>query len=120
MAKVRAHRKRSKKGKRFTVRRHTRAGKARAVARMTQMHPNLKKSEASHFFDMTMESIRNDVKKEGKVTIPKFGTFKLKKTKARKSRMGINPFTKQRVRFKAKKAGRKIKFFPNKSFKRGI
>ena len=117
---VRSYNRRSTKGKTVRVRAHTRAGKARAVARIQQTHPGLKQSEISNIFDMSMSSIQDDIKKEGRVNIPQLGTFKVKRTKAKKARMGMNPFTRQKQMLKAKPAGKKVKFYPGKLLKNKI
>lgn len=113
--KVRSHiRKRGRK--KFRVRRHTRSVKAKAVARITQIYPNISQKEAKHMFDTTIDSIKSDIKREGKASIPEFGTFRLKKVKARKARLGINPFTQEKIMIKAKPARRKLRFNPGKKF----
>lgn len=123
MVKVRSHAKRSKRGKSFTVRQHMRTvkpGKARAAARVHQMHPDVSVQKARHIFDMVYGSVKSDIKTEGKVTVSEFGTFKVKKTKARKARPGRNPFTGESIMIKAKPAGKKVKFFPSKQFKESL
>ena len=54
--------------------------------------------------------IRQTLKRKGRVSLPKIGTFRVKTKKARKARMGTNPFTGERMRFKAKPRSRVVKF----------
>ncbi len=122
MVKVRSHAKRSKRGKSFTVRQHMRTvkpGKARAAARVHQMHPDVSVQKARHIFDMVYGSVKSDIKSEGKVTVQEFGTFKVKKTKARKGGKKIIVFGKE-VITKDKPAMKKIRFIPSKKFKETI
>ena len=50
-----------------------------------------------------IEAIATIMKKEGKFTLPSFGTFTMKKTKARK---GLNPRTGEAIKIKAGKTVR--------------
>lgn len=67
-----------------------------------------------------LEYIPMALKREGRVPIKNIGILKLKKIPARKARKGINPFTKKPMTLKAKKAGKKIKFFPSKKLKEAV
>jgi len=71
----------------------------------------LSKADATRALDATMESIKEGLKKEGKVTLVGFGTFEAKKREAREGR---NPLTGEKVQIAAKvvpsfKAGSKLK-----------
>ena len=71
----------------------------------------LSKADAARALDATMESIKEGLKKEGKVTLVGFGTFEAKKREAREGR---NPLTGEKVQIAAKvvpsfKAGSKLK-----------
>ena len=107
--KVKSHSRKTKKG-RVKVKGHSRSIKSKVAEDITKMHPSLSKKDASHLFDMTMNRIKTDIKKEKRVSIKDFGTFKLKKTKAKKRRQVRNPFTGETVWAKPKKAGTKITF----------
>ena len=67
-----------------------------------------------------VEYVPMALKKEGRVAIKNIGILKVKKTKARPSRVGINPFTKEKMTFKQKPAGKKIKFFASKTLKEAV
>ena len=71
----------------------------------------LSKADATRALDATMESIKEGLKKEGKVALVGFGTFEAKKREAREGR---NPLTGEKVQIAAKivpsfKAGSKLK-----------
>ena len=71
----------------------------------------LSKADAARALDATMESIKEGLKKEGKVALVGFGTFEAKKREAREGR---NPLTGEKVQIAAKvvpsfKAGSKLK-----------
>ena len=71
----------------------------------------LTKADATRALDAAIEGISTGLKKEGKVTLVGFGTFSAKKRAARE---GINPLTKEPLKFPAKtvasfKAGSKLK-----------
>ncbi len=71
----------------------------------------LTKADAARALDAAIEGITEGVKKQGKVTLVGFGTFKVTK---RAARDGINPLTKQPLHIPAKnavsfKAGSKLK-----------
>ena len=56
----------------------------------------LTKADAARALEATLEGIENGLKKEGKVSLVGFGTFSAKKRAARE---GINPLTKQPLKF---------------------
>ena len=115
MTNVRSHPKRSKRGRRFTVRSHTRAGKARAVERMTKMHEDITRKKAAHLFDMVNQSIAQDIKSEGRVAIKDFGTFRVKKIPAKKGGKRVfMPMLGKEITTKSKPASQRIKFIPSK------
>jgi DNA-binding protein HU-beta len=59
-----------------------------------------------------IEAIIKDLKKNGKFTLPSFGTFTVRKTKARK---GVNPRTGEEIKVKA---GRTVRFKASPSLKK--
>lgn len=58
-----------------------------------------------------IDAIVMDLKKSGKFTLPSFGTFTVKKTKARKA---LNPRTGEAVKVKA---GKTVRFKPTPGYK---
>ena len=60
----------------------------------------LSKVDAKKALDATLETIEQEVKKDGKVVLVGFGTFSVSKRSARK---GINPRTKKTINIPAKK-----------------
>jgi DNA-binding protein HU-beta len=61
-----------------------------------------------------MEAIIRELKKNGKFTLPSFGTFTVRKTKARK---GVNPKTGEAVKVKA---GKTVRFKSSPSLKKMV
>ena len=59
-----------------------------------------------------IEAIVKDMKKNGKFTLPSFGTFTVKKTKARK---GKNPRTGEEIKIKA---GKTVRFKASPTLKK--
>ena len=71
----------------------------------------LSKKDTEAAMDATFDAMKAAIKKNGVVRYPGFGTFTLKKRKARK---GINPQTKQPIQIKASKT---VGFKPSQSLK---
>jgi DNA-binding protein HU-beta len=72
---------------------------------------DLSKSKAEEFINITLDSMRTIVKKEGKLQLVGFGTFKVKK---RAARMGRNPQTGKSMKIAASKT---VSFKVGKEFK---
>jgi len=74
----------------------------------------LTKKSAGEALEGAIEAIKKGIKKEGSMTIPDFGTFKISK---RKARTGRNPQTGKEIQIKASKS---VKFRPSPSFKKSL
>ena len=61
-----------------------------------------------------MDAIVKHLKKEGKFTLPSFGTFTVRKTKARK---GLNPRTGESIKVKA---GKTVRFKASPTLKKAV
>jgi len=57
-----------------------------------------------------MTEYGRELKRKGRTRIPELGILRLKVKKARKARWGTNPFSGERMRFKAKPRSKVIKF----------
>lgn len=79
---------------------------------------NLKRKEVSAVFDELVTVMKKDLK-SGPGVFNLYGLMKVKviHKPATKARMGINPFTKEQVMFKAKPARNVVKVQPLKSLK---
>lgn len=64
--------------------------------------------------------IQQDLKRAGRSRIPDIGVLRINIKKATKSRWGVNPFTKERMRFKAKPKRKVVKFHASKALKKYI
>ncbi|MDD4050129.1 MAG: HU family DNA-binding protein [Candidatus ainarchaeum sp.] len=72
---------------------------------------DLSKAKAEEFINTTLEAMKVIVKKEGKLQLVGFGTFKVKK---RAARMGRNPQTGKSMKIAASKT---VSFKVGKEFK---
>jgi nucleoid DNA-binding protein len=61
--------------------------------------------------------IRKSLRSHGIVTLPGLLKLKVVKKPASKAREGINPFTKEKMVFKAKPASKKVRALPLKNLK---
>lgn len=61
-----------------------------------------------------IEAIVKELKKEGKFTLPSFGTFAVKKTKARQA---LNPRTGEKIKVKA---GKTVRFKASPTLKKAV
>lgn len=85
----------------------TKADLVAAVAGET----GLSKKDAEAAVDSAVENIKKVIKMDGSFRYPGFGTFTVKK---RKARIGINPQTKEKIKVKASKT---VGFKPSQNFK---
>ena len=74
----------------------------------------LTKKQANQAVDSIFQGIEKELKRKKKVTLVGFGTFSVKKRKARK---GINPQTGEAIRIKASKVPH---FKPGAKFKQSV
>ena len=87
---------------------------------LVTVNPEIPQTQRRAIILAHYQDLRKDLKREGRARVSDFGIFKVKRTKARPARKGMNPFTKQLQTFKAKPASRKIKFFPAQTLKEEI
>jgi DNA-binding protein HU-beta len=73
------------------------------IAEVIQNSAELTGVAANRVASDVIEAIVREMKKEGKFTLPGFGTFTVRKTKARK---GVNPRTGEPIKVKAGKTVR--------------
>ncbi len=74
----------------------------------------LTKRAAADALELALENIKKGIKKEGRMSLPDFGTFTVKK---RKARMGRNPQTGKSIQIKASKT---VGFKPAPTFKKSL
>lgn len=90
------------------------AGKADIVKQVAQSVEGISNSQAAALFDQIFGTIRSNLEKGEKVTIPGFGTFSLSE---RAERQGRNPATGQAITIPAQKS---VKFKPGKDLKEAV
>ena len=84
------------------------------IAQVIQESAALTGAAANRAAGDLMDAIVKELKKAGKFTLPSFGTFTVRKTKARK---GLNPRTGESIRVKA---GKTVRFKASPTLKKGV
>lgn len=77
----------------------------------------LSRKEVSAVFDSMNGIMRKSLRSHGLFTLPGLMKLKVVKKPATKAREGINPFTGEKMMFKAKPASKKVRVLPLKSLK---
>jgi len=77
----------------------------------------LSRKQVGAVFDSLHAVIRKSLRSHGLCTLPGLLKLKVVKKPATKAREGINPFTKEKVMFKAKPASKKVRALPLKNLK---
>ena len=77
----------------------------------------LSRKQVGEVFDSLSNCIKKSLKSNGLFTVPGLMKLKVAKRPATKAREGINPFTGEKMMFKAKPASRKVRALPLKSLK---
>ena len=84
------------------------------LAQVLQDSASLTGTAATRAAGDLMDAIVKQLKKEGKFTLPSFGTFTVRKTKARK---GLNPRTGEEIKVKA---GKTVRFKASPTLKSAV
>ena len=84
------------------------------IAQVIQESAALTGTAANRAAGDVMSAIVKELKKSGKFTLPSFGTFTVKKTKARK---GLNPRTGEAIKVKA---GKTVRFKASPTLKKAV
>jgi len=84
------------------------------IASVIQQSAELTGAAANRAAGDLMEAIVRELKKSGKFTLPSFGTFTVRKTKARK---GLNPRTGESIKVKA---GKTVRFKASPTLKKAV
>ena len=78
---------------------------------------DLSRKQVAAVFESLNGIIKKSLRGHGVFTLPGLMKMKVVKKPATKAREGINPFTKEKMTFKAKPASKKIRVLPLKSLK---
>ncbi|MDR2214282.1 MAG: HU family DNA-binding protein [Nevskiaceae bacterium] len=81
---------------------------------------SLSRKQVSGVFDSLGTIIRKSLRSNGIVTLPGLLKLKVVKKPATKAREGVNPFTGEKMTFKAKPASKKVRALPLKSLKQMV
>jgi DNA-binding protein HU-beta len=84
------------------------------IAQVLQESAELTGAAANRAAGDLMDAVVKELKKAGKFTLPSFGTFIVRKTKARK---GLNPRTGESIKVKA---GKTVRFKASPSLKKAV
>ena len=84
------------------------------IAEVLQGSADLTGAAANRAAGELMGAIVKELKKSGKFTLPSFGTFAVRKTKARK---GLNPRTGESIKVKA---GKTVRFKASPTLKKSV
>ncbi len=88
--------------------------KAELIELVQKHNDNLTKKASGEIVDSIFSAISKSIKKEERFAYPGFGTFTVRK---RKARTGINPQTGESIKIKASKT---VGFKPAKAFKESL
>ncbi len=77
----------------------------------------LSRKQVSSVFDSLSGVIKKSLRGNGLFTMPGLMKLKVVKKPATKQREGVNPFTGEKMTFKAKPASKKVRVLPLKSLK---
>ena len=77
----------------------------------------LSHKQVSAVFDSLHTSIKKSLRSNGLFTLPGLLKLKVVKKPATKAREGVNPFTGEKMTFKAKPASKKVRALPLKALK---
>ena len=77
----------------------------------------LSRKQVAAVFESLNTQIKKSLRSGGLFTMPGLLKMKVVKKPATKAREGINPFTKEKMVFKAKPASKKVRVLPLKSLK---
>ena len=77
----------------------------------------LSRKQVNAVFESLNGIIKKSLRSNGMFTLPGLLKMKVVKKPATKARQGINPFTKEKMMFKAKPASKKVRVLPLKSLK---
>jgi nucleoid DNA-binding protein len=78
---------------------------------------DLSRKQVAAVFESLNGIIKKSLRGAGLFTLPGLLKMKVVKRPATKARVGINPFTKEKMTFKAKPASKKVRVLPLKSLK---
>jgi len=90
--------------------------KSEIVAQITK-DTELSRKQVTAVFESLNGQIKKSLRSGGLFTVPGLLKLKVVKKPATKAREGINPFTKEKMVFKAKPASKKVRALPLKALK---
>ena len=94
--------------------------KSQLVEKISEAHSELSKRDIKGVVETLATVGHKELKKSGVFVVPGFAKFVVIKKPATKAREGINPFTKEKMMFKAKPARKIVRARPVKAAKDAV
>ena len=94
--------------------------KSQLVEKISEAHSALSKRDIKGVVETLANVGHKELKKSGVFVVPGFAKFVVIKKPATKAREGINPFTKEKMMFKAKPARKIVRARPVKAIKDAV
>ena len=94
--------------------------KSQLVEKISESHSELSKRDIKGVIETLANVGYKELKKSGVFVVPGFAKFVVIKKPATKAREGINPFTKEKMMFKAKPARKIVRARPDKAIKDSV
>jgi DNA-binding protein HU-beta len=94
--------------------------KSQLVEKISEAHSELSKRDIKGVVETLATVGHKELKKSGVFVVPGFAKFVVIKKPATKAREGINPFTKEKMMFKAKPARKIVRARPVKAIKDAV
>ena len=91
--------------------------KSQLVEKISEAHSELSKRDIKGVVETLATVGHKELKKSGVFVVPGFAKFVVIKKPATKAREGTNPFTGEKMMFKAKPASKKVRVLPLKNLK---
>ena len=94
--------------------------KSQLVEKISESHSELSKRDIKGVIETLANVGYKELKKAGIFVVPGFAKFVVVKKPATKAREGVNPFTKEKMMFKAKPARKIVRARPVKAVKDSV
>jgi nucleoid DNA-binding protein len=94
--------------------------KSQLVEKISESHSELSKRDIKGVIETLANVGYKELKKAGIFVVPGFAKFVVVKKPATKAREGVNPFTKEKMMFKAKPARKIVRARPVKAIKDSV
>ena len=104
-------------GKKTDAKKAGSISKSALVNAVVEAAGDVNRKQVKSVLDAISDIAYKELRKNGIFTMPGFAKFRVVKKPATKAREGVNPFTGEKMMFKAKPASKKVRALPLKSLK---